>query len=101
MARNLAAKPLTVTAITAGDELPIVGLTIRSAAEVRAYLLPGPRVTDGRVVPAGYADLICHECGESAAWCPVLADALPVGWGRERDAEIVRYADGGLVTFVV
>lgn len=77
MSRNFAQKPLTVTGILrdTGDLVP--GLVIHSADQVRDFLLPGPRVTDGVVVESGWSDLICSECGDTARWCPDLNSVLP------------------------
>lgn len=54
----------------------VPGLVVRSAQEVRDFLLPGARLTDGVVVESGWADLVCDTCGEPSAWCPTLRAAL-------------------------
>lgn len=67
--------PLNVTGVLrSGGTVP--DLVVADFAEVRAFLLPGTRLTDGVVVPSGWSDLICSTCGDSAAWCPDLSAAL-------------------------
>lgn len=103
MARKSATFPLYVTAIMREDGSAINGMVITCDQDVRDFLLPGPRLTDGVIVESGYSDLICEECGETAAWCPRLMAALPMSWVTDRrDAECMdvpmRHVDG-LVTF--
>lgn len=57
-------------------EGPIVGLRIDRAKQVRDFLMPG----------SGWSDLVCAECGESAAWCPRLVACLPTAWVEARRA---------------
>lgn len=67
--------PLTVTGVLR-DGSTVPGLRVTSAQEVRDFLRPGARLTDGVMVESGWADLICDQCGDGADWCPTLRAAL-------------------------
>ena len=68
--------PLAVTGVIRHDGSTVPGLVVNSPAEVRAFLVAGPRLTDGVVVESGWSDLICDTCGDGSAWCPDLQAAL-------------------------
>lgn len=77
---------LTVTGVLPNGGGAVPGLTVRSVSELRAFLLPGPRLTDGVVVESGWETLVCETCGSEAHWCPEMVDNLPKGWVSQRRA---------------
>ena len=73
MAAHVSVKRYNATMIARdGITVPMVDLT---SAQLVAGLAGGKN-RRGEIVPGGWDDATCPECGDHAAWCPDLSGAL-------------------------